>query len=460
LFNIIEHDYLLQTAIFGALGLAAIYHTILYFHIKIKLLLYYSAYLLFVFLYSVFRLIYPSTEIIRNILPQIQLDDLLSLFTFLMYIRFLSLSLALHPDSEKFTMGFIKLTYWLIGIYIFVQLLTINVFGWHKNNFYIKTSLRSYMLLVGMYFIIALFRKREEPFYKYLSLGAMFFILLGLISTIANIIRPAVFITTPLNWLFLAYLADVICFSAAMGIYVRNQTLEKQAAELESLRINNTLKKTELEKKDAIIEERNRIITDLHDDVGATLSSLNIYGDLACNVWDTQPEESKKMMKKISIISKDLMNRMADIVWSMKSADEEKYTLEARLKNYCTELLSPKNIVVEFDIYDKLTATITDPEIRKNILLIAKEAINNIAKYSMATKAKISFKQQKEMGLLMISDNGKGFEINAIKPGNGIGNIQNRCSQLKGSCHIDTALDDGVAITCSFPIAIISHTDR
>ena len=208
----------------------------------------------------------------------------------------------------------------------------------------------------------------------------------------------------------------------------------------------------------AIAQERERIITDLHDDVGATLSSLNIYGDLAAAVWDTQPQESRKMIKKISSTSKDLMNRMGDIIWSMKPANEEKYTLEARLKNYSSELLAPKNIVCEFDIDEKLAASITNPEIRKNILLIAKEAINNIAKYSEASKAVVSLKQQNETVLLTISDNGKGYQSESIKPGNGINNNKQRCKQLQGGCNIQSAIGQGATVGCSFPIAIISYT--
>ena len=184
----------------------------------------------------------------------------------------------------------------------------------------------------------------------------------------------------------------------------------------------------------AVINERERIITDLHDDIGATLSSMNIYGDLADNMWESKPQESRKMIEKISIISKDLMNRMGDIIWSMKPADKEKYTLEARLKNYSNELLTPKNIECDFDIDEELAASISNPEVKKNILLIVKEAINNIAKYSGASNALVSLKQQNETVLLIISDNGKGYSFENIKYGNGLKNIQQRCKQFGRWC--------------------------
>ncbi|CAN5767839.1 hypothetical protein BH10BAC2_BH10BAC2_31130 [soil metagenome] len=219
----------------------------------------------------------------------------------------------------------------------------------------------------------------------------------------------------------------------------------------------NRLKlKKQLEQHKAVTNERQRIITDLHDDVGATLSSMHIYGGLAENVWYTQPEASKEMVTKITQQSKDLMARMGDIIWSMKPADEEKYTLEARLKNYCNELLAPKNIPCYFSIDEKLAASVTNPEARKNILLIAKEAINNISKYSGARRVYISLLRKENSLFFSLTDDGKGFELATATLGNGLHNIQLRCKQLNGLSHIVSGAE-GTSITCTFPIAIISH---
>jgi len=206
------------------------------------------------------------------------------------------------------------------------------------------------------------------------------------------------------------------------------------------------------------IEIRNRISRDLHDDIGASLSSMNIYGGLAASVWDTQPQESKKMLGKIADISRGLVDRMGDVVWSMKAADDGKYTMEARLRNYASELLSPKDIHCEFDINEKLAAGITNPEARKNVLLIVKEAINNIAKYSGATKAMVSLRVQNEAVLLTVSDNGKGLPAGSnARQGNGLQNMQQRCAELKGQCSIQSAPGNGVTVACAFPMAIISY---
>ncbi len=216
--------------------------------------------------------------------------------------------------------------------------------------------------------------------------------------------------------------------------------------------------KEKLDKQLAIQSERERITADLHDDVGATLSSMHIYGDLASAAWDTQPQQSKEMVGKISAQSKDLMARMGDIVWSLKSPDEEKNSFTLRLKNYTQDLLAGKGITVNFFIDENVTAQIVNPMARKNLLLIAKEAINNIAKYSNAAEVAISLQHQQDEVHLIISDNGKGFDKAMAGSGNGLGNIEQRCLQLDGNCSIDTMAGQGVKIHCRFPLAIISHT--
>ncbi len=254
-------------------------------------------------------------------------------------------------------------------------------------------------------------------------------------------IQPPWWQTTWFRLLLLLF--SIALLYTTVRIYIRSK-LQKQ--------------KQKLEKQLAIQLERERITADLHDDVGATLSSMHIYGDLANTVWDTQPQQSKEMVGKISLQAKELMNRMSDIVWSLKSPGEEKNSFTGRLKNYSADLLTSKNIVTVFTIDEALVAKVINPLARKNILLIAKEAINNIAKYSEANEATIAFNKQEEEVVLTIHDNGKGFNKSLVSNGNGLGNIEQRCKQLNGNYTIDTSEGRGVTITCRFPIAIISHT--
>ena len=216
--------------------------------------------------------------------------------------------------------------------------------------------------------------------------------------------------------------------------------------------------KRKLDRQLAISQERERIIADLHDDVGATLSSIHIYSELAGNIIETQRTESKELMQKISEQGKALSGRMSDIIWSLKPMGEGKYSILSRLKNYSQELLAGQGINTLFNISDDLDNRIENPQVRKNILLVAKEAMNNIAKYSRATTATISLQQNDLTVTLSIEDNGVGFNTNVDTNGNGLHNIKQRSLQVKGNCHISSSAGQGTKVQCVFPIATISHT--
>lgn len=214
--------------------------------------------------------------------------------------------------------------------------------------------------------------------------------------------------------------------------------------------------KLDIERKIAQEKERVRITEDLHDDVGATLSSLNIYGDLAHSIWEDDPEKSKEIVGKIAGQSRELMFRMSDIIWSMKPELNENGSLTPRIRNFAQELLSSKGIDVDFQIDETIFGSISNPMLRKNIILIIKEALNNVAKYSKASKSLILLEKRDDMIYLEITDNGMGFVKDLEKKGNGLENMATRTKQMNGVFDIISKSGAGVTISCQIPIATIS----
>lgn len=218
--------------------------------------------------------------------------------------------------------------------------------------------------------------------------------------------------------------------------------------------LNRRYNKRQLKEMDI----RNKISRDLHDDIGATLSSIQIYGELAQQVLEQQPEQSKNMLTSITSQTRDLMSRMSDVIWSMKPAADDRNAITARLRNFSNELLAPREIRCTFDIDEELAGKIQDPVARKNILLIVKEAMNNAAKYSGASSVRVSLKQQADMVELSVHDNGKGYQNDTGQSGNGLENMRLRSRELGGTCSIHSTPGEGVLIQCQFPLAIFSHS--
>jgi signal transduction histidine kinase len=253
------------------------------------------------------------------------------------------------------------------------------------------------------------------------------------------------------TWWFL-----VICFVLSV-VFIWYAAKLAQKEKLKKLEQQNEIFRLKTEQLTAIAKERERITADLHDDVGATLSSLNIYGDLAHSIWDTNPEKSKEMVGKIAWQSRQLMQKMSDIIWSMKPDENGVSGLTPRIRNFVQELLSGKGIVVNMDIDEPNLIAVSNPMIRKNIILIIKEALNNVAKYSGATKADISLRKHENHLILEIRDNGKGFDRHEVAKGNGLENMAARCRQMGGFFDLTPQPGKGTTITCKIPLAIISY---
>jgi signal transduction histidine kinase len=236
------------------------------------------------------------------------------------------------------------------------------------------------------------------------------------------------------------YLLFVIILILAMFFYIIYAQMKKRKL---------------LEKEAAIQEQQNRISADLHDDIGSTLSSISVYSELASKFHAASPDKSKDLVDKISIQSTELMSRIEDIIWSLKPKSDERFSFENKIRNIAIEQLSPKNIQVDFQIDQEVERKLNEPRIRKNVLLIIKEAIQNIAQHSHADQAKIILAQDSDNITIKMIDNGKGFDDQKLISTNGLKNMKWRAENINGSLSIFANDQQGTTITCTIPIARI-----
>jgi signal transduction histidine kinase len=208
-----------------------------------------------------------------------------------------------------------------------------------------------------------------------------------------------------------------------------------------------------------IVQLQNKISQDLHDDVGSSLSSLQVYSTVAVQLMESQPAKAKEMLEKIAVQSKILMENIGDIVWSMKPGNEQQIQLNAKIKNFVSDVLSAANINYAINIDDGAEALIKNITAKKNILLIIKEAVNNTVKYSNASDVAVSIKKIEEHICVQVADNGKGFDAAAEKiKGDGLSNMQKRTEELQGIFEITSSPGKGTTVSALLPIPIISDT--
>jgi two-component system, NarL family, sensor histidine kinase UhpB len=187
---------------------------------------------------------------------------------------------------------------------------------------------------------------------------------------------------------------------------------------------------------------RNKIASDLHDDVGSTLSSIAIFSEVA----QQQSKEVVPMLNTISDSARNMLDAMADIVWTINPENDQFEKIILRMRNFSYELLGAKKIDFEFDADESSGKMKLPMDVRKNLYLIFKEATNNMVKYSEASKASFKIKGEKNNLTLLIRDNGKGFDINAESTGNGLKNMRKRAEEIGARLLIESIPGSGTTI--------------
>lgn len=204
---------------------------------------------------------------------------------------------------------------------------------------------------------------------------------------------------------------------------------------------------------------RNRISSDLHDDVGASLSSINIFSKVALQKMKDSPESAEMMLERISENATEMMDSMSDIVWSINPKNDTLNSLLNRIKHHANEVLSSMEIEMHYDIVVQEEQQLSMMA-RKNIYLICKEAINNIAKHSKANSARLTIRQNGQDVLIEITDNGIGMRIRDGKGGNGLASMENRAKEMGGSLVYKNVEPHGAHIALRLNITRISDMDK
>ncbi|MDZ7764562.1 MAG: triple tyrosine motif-containing protein [Melioribacteraceae bacterium] len=181
---------------------------------------------------------------------------------------------------------------------------------------------------------------------------------------------------------------------------------------------------------------RSKISADLHDSIGSGLSEISIMSEMMKLKSPNENEEMKKGLEEISEISRDLIKDMSDIVWLVNPKKESFEDLLLRLNDHYQELFSHKEINFEIDNL-KLAADVNFPiDTRRNLFLIIKEAVNNSVKYSGCKNIVIKIEKEGKLISIKIIDDGKGFDMDKVKKGNGIVNIKHRAKVIGGKAEI------------------------
>jgi two-component system, NarL family, sensor histidine kinase UhpB len=204
----------------------------------------------------------------------------------------------------------------------------------------------------------------------------------------------------------------------------------------------------ELQNQQAILKERLRISSELHDEVGATLSGIAMYSHLTKEQMKRGLSiEIEKSLNVMQESSTQMVDKLSDIVWLINPEQDPLEKLITRLEEYAIQMAAIKDMKVKIHVPEKIADIHLPIEQRRNIYLFCKEAINNAVKYSNATTLELSIKEMDGKLEFSVSDNGQGFDAVMVRRGNGLENMQKRADDIGAKLILQSKLNEGALVS-------------
>jgi len=196
---------------------------------------------------------------------------------------------------------------------------------------------------------------------------------------------------------------------------------------------------------------RNSIATDLHDDIGSSLTNISILSELSSkNI--TEPEKAQPFLQRISEEVQTSSQAMDDIIWSVNSRNDSLQETMARMRRYAAELFDNSHVDCHLQLDEKAGDKKLSMEQRRDVYLIYKEALNNIHKHADPNNVWIDVIQHQNYLLIKVKDDGKGFNTDLITHRNGLKNLRSRVDKWNGKIHIHSEENKGTGIEIKIPL--------
>jgi signal transduction histidine kinase len=337
----------------------------------------------------------------------VYLGKTLLILPYYVYFRFIRSFLEIPRDHPRLNAWIIRMEYFLLFYAGFDFLFILFTFDRPvQTEIYTIVFALVFLLTVG--FMVYMYRRGGALIYYVIS-GSLFVAtghILGLIFSYLEINRhidlgvPDIFVFPQAG-----IVLEVLCFTAGLsykGQMTEKEKISSQEKLIEQLKANELL-------QNRMQHIRNKIAQDLHDDIGSTLSSISILSDLALR--ENSSAQTMETMNEIKDSSMMLMERMDDIVWSISPRNDSLENLLIRVRHFATTLFEAKGIEYDIDIQKSINEVRLPMDYRQHIYLILKEAINNLVKYSHASRAFLEVRFDHKQLTLCVRDNGLSFDF-------------------------------------------------
>jgi signal transduction histidine kinase len=336
----------------------------------------------------------------------------------------------------------------LLAAFTYIVFLTDSFF----TQELLENIMKVIVLAFGIVYIVIAVSKKNKLM-NYLAAGNAILIFFSIISFLLILfpLRTGSIFSSSMIYYEIGIVSELVCF--LLGLSYKNRieliekTKEQEALKLEAERLSFESKLAVINAQQA---ERNRISADMHDDLGAGVTAIRLYSELAKK---KVTNGSIPEIDKISSSANDLLNNMNAIIWTMSSSNDTLDNMVAYIRSYALEYFENTGINCYTKVDEDLPNIPVSGEIRRNIFMVVKETLNNILKHSKAKEVHISLKKVPDGLSLYIHDNGSGIDMNKLRRfGNGLINMKKRMEESNISFNIENK--DGTLVTLHYKLEL------
>ncbi len=249
------------------------------------------------------------------------------------------------------------------------------------------------------------------------------------------------FSVLPFFWQTLWFKSGLLAvFVLLTGLIFTFALTRKHRLEMQKLRVQHELDR-----------ERARIAQDLHDDLGTTLTQINLLSSLADR--ETARDEIKSLNQQVRLRARDMVVALDEIVWAVNPRNDSVTELVNYLANFADEFFRASQISCRLEIPVELPTHPLSSETRHHLFLVFKESINNVARHSNASHVWVNVTSGPDNLSINIKDDGRGFDPleGNFKPGNGLLNIRSRMEEIGGRAEVQSKPGQGTTVIIVMP---------
>ena len=268
------------------------------------------------------------------------------------------------------------------------------------------------------------------------------------------------------------FIAGIALLSGVIGVTFRNYRVQKglngllsvekkkveartEALDISNRELHETLEDLRAAQAQLIVAEkqkenetiRSRISQDIHDDISSELTRISWVSELAkARLKKDDYAEMPGLLEKITHSSRETVTKLGEIIWTVNPKNDSLASLLTYMRSHITNFFEDTGFRYTVDFPEDTTDVPINPELKRNLYLVMKEALNN----SGAAHVTISFRLEGSAYSLSMADDGRGMEAGVVHGGgNGLSNMKKRMERVRGDCDIISAPGRGMQVCCS-----------